>query len=154
VDGKVAGTKGLIKAFQAALGNAVLKSVYPFFIFKIWELLNPTSQEYYRRTREASFGGKKLEEIQVGDEEGVKIVKGALDTVSPWYDAVGKEGKESIWICGGNDISYADVVLAGALICVRIALGEDSKEWEEIKGLNGGRWERFMEGFVRYETVV
>jgi hypothetical protein len=41
---------------------------FPLIMADIWETLDKSSQEYFRKDREARYGGVRLEDLQMGRE--------------------------------------------------------------------------------------
>lgn len=139
------GTGAFQSLFPHVLRPTVAGHIRFILVARIWEVLNPPSQEYFRRTREAAFG-KKLEELK-GDwgalEEGLGRIKSCLD-------ANGK-GKDLLFM--GDRITFADIQLASTLLWVRRIAGEESEDWKKITTMHDGRWAQFMAQFSKYEHV-
>jgi len=54
--------------------EVVCSAVYfPFILHDIWSVLDPASQDYFRREREAQHGGTKLEDLQANREMCVAL---------------------------------------------------------------------------------
>lgn len=114
----------------------------------ICSILNPVSEAYYRRTREATFG-KKLEELSPPGpqrEEHWKEVQQGFALVAPLL-----EGKK---FALGDIISFADVTIASWILFIKRLLGAESKEWNDIEGWNDGLWAAYLANFVEYEKIV
>ncbi|KAH6893701.1 hypothetical protein BKA70DRAFT_1389589 [Coprinopsis sp. MPI-PUGE-AT-0042] len=98
-------------------------------------ILNPASKEYFSKKRAAQFfDANSLDDVQVksAEEEG-KI----------WDDF--REGwNEGPWVLG-DTISFADLVVALYLVTLQRVFGQQSKEWQELRVLNGGRWGRLFD---------
>ncbi|KAL4246834.1 hypothetical protein ABKN59_007394 [Abortiporus biennis] len=152
------GSLGLILAFRPGFGNILGDRIYNLVVLATNQYLNPRSEEYFRRTRESSLK-KKLEDIvpgglssgSEGSEKAWKAAQAGFDTLASWYDK-NEEGKGLYLL--GDSVTYADILVAGRLIWVRVVLGEKSKEWERFKSLNGGKWEKILNNFEKYHTVV
>lgn len=54
----------------------------------------------------------------------------------------------------GDSVCFANIILAADLAYLKAALGENSKEWQDISSWNGGRWRRFLESLVEYQPVT
>lgn len=104
-------------------------------VLAVCEHLNPRSQEYFRRTREADEG-KKLEDI-AGEKEWLETEQ-AFGKVLKWLDK-GGEGRELFL---GDKISFPDLQLVGCLLWAKVSLGEESEGWKRICSWHGGRWKR------------
>jgi len=146
------GTSGFIAAFQAAMASTFSPKLFRAVVFHVWKGLNPESQPYFRVQKEQIFG-ERLEDLVPEGPAGEAVWKSVTDSlviVASWYDA---NAKGSLFI-SGDSITYADVLLAGRLIWARVALGKDSVEWGKIKEFDGGRWDKFLKNFEKYETVV
>ncbi|OBZ68988.1 hypothetical protein A0H81_11337 [Grifola frondosa] len=146
-----AATDALHAAFQEAIEMTFIVPLLPIMLPASNHQLNPVSEEYFRRTREARFG--KLEEWSplgpVRDAHW-KAIEAGLHKVTKWLSM---DGNEKLFFMG-ETISYADITLASFLIWIRKVLGPDSQEWKNVKRWDGGRWGKFMEAFEKYETVV
>lgn len=118
-----------------ALRNAILTAKY----------LNPQSREYYIRTREKMYA-RPFEQWTMTDEQvkvGIEQLEAALDNVSTWYK------NESPFF--GNQLGFADMILAGYLRWCLGLWGQDSEEWKKIAGCSGGRWGRLIESLNAHE---
>lgn len=147
-----AGTDALHEAFQYAFGQAV--SPGPGAIFKLLfpataHVLNPPSEEYFRRTRKA--WGFELEKLK-GEtyREAWAQIKNGLHIVAGWLPD-GAEGKERL-LFGGDKVIYADIAVASTLKWIQVVFGKDSEEWQDILSWDGGRWARFVEAFKKYDV--
>ncbi|PIL22626.1 hypothetical protein GSI_15317 [Ganoderma sinense ZZ0214-1] len=136
------------EAFRAALMPDLLQIMLP----ATHAQLRAKSDKYFRATRETRFGAKLEEFAPVGSEKRERHWKGieqALDTFAQWLSA---GGQEKLFFLGDR-ISYADMTVAGFLVWIKIVLGEDSKEWQDVLKWNDGRWARFMDAFTKYSAV-
>ncbi|KAI9058483.1 glutathione transferase FuA class [Trametes sanguinea] len=144
-------TDALHAAFNHALRGLLLGDVAKIMIPETAKCLPPRSEVYFRTTREVFFNSK-LEDISPPGPKRDQYMGGvnkALHTLTQWLEA---DGTGKLFFLGGK-IGFADVSVAGLLLWIRIILGADSKEWAEIKALDGGRWGRFMEALKKYEEV-
>jgi glutathione S-transferase len=110
--------------------------------------LNPVSEAYCRRTREARYG-KRLEELSpIGPqrEEHWKRVQEAFGAVASLL-----EGKKFVL---GDTISFADVTIASWVLWIKRSIGDQSQEWKDIEEWNGGRWPTYIAQFTEYEKVI
>ena len=104
------------------------------------DILNPRSQEYFRRTREVQFG-MKLEEVSPpGPEldEGITQMKEGLDKVASLWD---KNGTDKPYFFG-EEFTYTDVVLVSYILWAKITA---PSIWEKVESGNGGRWVKLLE---------
>ena len=152
-------TAALQKAFLRAFAADVIPGPRGDF-FKVMmppthANLNERSQPYFRKTREAMLG-EPLEEIAPkGSEKEKRLWEGARDgfhAVAEWLDAAGDGGEDKLFF-GGDRIVFADVTVAAFLVWIRCIFGEESEEWQNVLGWDGGRWARFMQAFKKYEAV-
>ena len=144
-------TIGLQKAFEATF-ESHLDAVWSFVIPAINFKLNPASEEYFRRTRETSFGQKLDDVIPTGNartEEWGKFEKG-MDGIHAYLAMTDEKGPYVL----GDTISWGDLVLFSFVYWFKLIWGEDSKEWKDIASWNGGRWEALIDGLKKYHTVV
>jgi len=140
------GTRALISSFTDFI-NSKFPPMFPFLIPKTAWMLNPKSEEYFRRTREEFiFGGRKLEEVFPTEpgakEEQLKKVKESIEAIG---EVLRKEQEQGGYVMGST-ISFADFSLAGLVSWTRVVLGEESEEWRDIsrwgEGVFGNVWER------------
>ncbi|CDO76080.1 hypothetical protein BN946_scf184649.g6 [Trametes cinnabarina] len=144
-------TDALHAAFHHAVHSSVLPGLRKIVIPETAKRLLPRSEAYFRATREVLFGSK-LEEISPpGPKRDAYWTdfKAGLQLLSQWLQA---DGTDKLFFLG-DKIGFADVTVAAFLAWTRIILGADSKEWSDIKTVDGGRWSRYMEAFEKYETV-
>ncbi|KAH9480870.1 Glutathione S-transferase-like protein ustS [Psilocybe cubensis] len=141
---------------QAPFARAFALNMEPIFNFLIPEecaVLNPRSQEYFRRTRKELFRVERLEDLIPKGEKRVTEwakVKLGLDKTDKWF----KEAEENNgpFIMGATPC-WADFVVGGYMSWARAVWGEESEEWEDIASWNDGRWKRFVEGLKKYEEI-
>ena len=143
-----------LSALHAAFSNAwdvETTAVTQFIIPAVFQVLNPPSQAYFRRTREKSFG-KKLEDITPKGEDRIAQwakFRAGMGNVNKWFEMNG--GGPFLM---GDALSWSDLVIAGEMIWYRTIWGEDSEEWKDIKTWDGGRWNMILETLKEYETVM
>ena len=141
-------TDALHAAFNVVFVTTLIPDLAQILLSATNAQLNPKSEEYFRRTREAAYGAKLEDWTPAGSEireNRWKGVEEALDTLARWLSA---DGKEKLFFM--SDISYADITVAGCLLGANMLLGKDSKEWQDILRWNDGRWARFMDAFEEY----
>jgi len=144
-------TAALQKAFETSFGRRV-SAVWAFMIPATCLRLNPSSEEYFRRTREISYGKKLEDVVPTGDartEEWRKFEKG-LDIVHSYLVSTDEKGPYMM----GNTISWSDLLLFSYLYWFKVIFGEDSKEWKDIASWNGGRWEAHMNALKEYHRIA
>jgi glutathione S-transferase len=143
------GTKALQLAFSRAfLSN--LPGLYPVILPATYSTLDHYGQEYFRRTREKIYR-KTLEEfspVGVVRDGHWKQLKDGLDVADRWL-----AGTPEGYLIGNSPL-YVDIVLAARLMWMKAVFAEDSKEWKDISGWNGGRWGRTLQMFDKYAKVV
>ncbi|KDQ55552.1 hypothetical protein JAAARDRAFT_158904 [Jaapia argillacea MUCL 33604] len=147
------GTRALIAGFNFGFMSAVvLDWLYPFMIPALVGVMNPASADYFRSTREMVFGRRLCEISPVGSElreEQWRKVREGFRLMNSWFEPNGVVGGEYVM----GDKTFADLVLVGWLILVKIVQGEDSREWKDVKSWDGGRWGRLIEAYKKYEIV-
>ncbi|KAK0215847.1 hypothetical protein EDD85DRAFT_443160 [Armillaria nabsnona] len=144
------GTDALHYAFNEALESR-FDALWQFALIKSNFVLNPYSEEYFRRTREANaFGGKKLEDVIPKGEDREREwarLKADFGKIDAWY------GKGDKYVMG-DILSYADFTVAAWVLWVRLIYGADSEEWKDMSTWHVGRWGVLLKSFEKYETVV
>ncbi|OJT03278.1 hypothetical protein TRAPUB_6146 [Trametes pubescens] len=147
-----AGTDALHAAFDRACHFLLDSDLVPLVVNESANVLLPRGAAYFRATREATFGGPLQEIAPLGSAKREKHwagVKKAFSAFARWIQA---DGVDKPFLLG-DLIGFADVTLASFLVFMRVVLGEDSKEWADLKTWDGGRWARYAEAFKRYESV-
>ncbi|OAX43975.1 hypothetical protein K503DRAFT_730497 [Rhizopogon vinicolor AM-OR11-026] len=143
------GTKPLIAAFEGSVVGAI-GGILPLQLALSCYILNPSSQKYFRATREATFG-KKIEEFSPAgahrDADWAKAKEG-LVAVDGWFSKNG--GGKFVM---GDSISYADGVLGGWLAWVKI-INESSAAWEDLAAWHGGRWSTYLTNLQPFAAVL
>ncbi|ESK98219.1 hypothetical protein Moror_266 [Moniliophthora roreri MCA 2997] len=143
-----AGTLALQTAFNDAYMSK-LGGLFPFLLPKVTWIMNPRTEEFFRSTRLATYG-VTMEEMypkpESQKEQWEKLEKD-LASVAGWF----KEGDEFVM---GDKPSYADMIIAGWLVPVRLLWGENSEEWKNIASWHGERWGRLVKSLQKHETVV
>ncbi|KAL5532181.1 hypothetical protein ACEPAF_5745 [Sanghuangporus sanghuang] len=113
--------------------------------------LNESSEAYFRSTREQSFG-KKLEELAptgLARDAIWKEVKEGLDRLAEFYD---KNGEDKLFYLA-DTFSFADAVVIGFLLWIKIILGVDSAEWKALASWCDGRWAKLVESTKELHVV-
>ncbi|KAJ6601183.1 hypothetical protein DFH09DRAFT_1127066 [Mycena vulgaris] len=145
-----AGTTALHYAFTDAHA-ATLNPLYTYALPATLPLLNPVSHAYFRRTREALFGGQRLEDVSPTGAAHVAMwakLKDGLGQIDGWMS---KNGAGSRYFVG-DTMSYADITIGGYLRWARLVLGRE--KWEEILTWHGGRWAALMSDLEKYDTIL
>ncbi|KAH6893669.1 hypothetical protein BKA70DRAFT_1389583 [Coprinopsis sp. MPI-PUGE-AT-0042] len=129
----------LQRAFAARFSALIYPPIAPIFFPKILDILNPTSGAYFssQRARQV-FGKTSLEEITVDRGEECRMweeFRGAWNTLSEEF----YKDEERLWLTG-DEISFADLVVVGYLVCFCLLFGEESWQWLDLRSWNGGRW--------------
>ncbi|KAJ7505487.1 glutathione S-transferase [Mycena galericulata] len=139
------GTRTLQKSFQVAYDRAT-EAATQFIIPAVAAILSPRSQEYFVRTREASFR-KKLSDIAPTGEAHQKAWKEfeeGLGRIDSWM-------KEEDLFIMGNIVSIADFLVAGELQWFMKGFGEESDKWKDMLTWHGGRWAKLLSNLKKYE---
>ncbi|EGN96659.1 hypothetical protein SERLA73DRAFT_184766 [Serpula lacrymans var. lacrymans S7.3] len=113
-------------------------------------VLNPSSEKYFRETRESKFGIKIEEFSPVGAKRDADLAKGkeGLSTVHGWLSKNGG-GKYIL----GSTVSYADGITGGWINWIRITQGPDSAVWKSLASHNGGFWGKYLSDLDTYASV-
>ena len=114
--------------------------------------LNPVSEEYFRRTREISFGQKLEDVVPTGNArtEGWGKFEKGLASIHSYLVLTDEKGPYVL----GDTISWSDLVLFSFIYWFKLTWGENSREWKDIASWNGGRWESHIDALKKYGTVV
>ena len=134
------GTKPLVAAFEAGVVNA-MSGLFPVQLTATCGILNPSSEAYFRRTREPMFGRKVEEFSSEGPQRDADVAKGkaAFDAVDGWLAK--SEGKFVL----GDSISYADAVLGGWFVWIKVT----NLIWGDVATWHNGRWATHLENVER-----
>ncbi|KAG1881189.1 hypothetical protein F4604DRAFT_1879717 [Suillus subluteus] len=114
-------------------------------------VLNPSSEKYFRATREATYG-KKIEEFSpAGAQRNADWAKAkeGLVAVDGWLSKNG--GGKFVM---GNTVTYADGILGAWLTWIKIANGESSAAWKDFASWHGGRWGTYITNLKPFATVL
>ena len=136
------GTRSLQHAFQFSF-EQILALVLPFIFPSISpKLETQRSEEYFRRSKELSFGRTLEEMVPVGAERVAQWAK-FRDGMSKIDECLGKTDTKGPFVMG-DTISWADFFISSHLIFLKIVWGEDSEEWKDIASWNEGRWKNLL----------
>lgn len=114
--------------------------------------LNPRSEEYFRKTREESYK-KKLEEFSPAGPVREKFwseVEQVFTHLAHIYDRNGADKPFFL----GDTFSYAECIIAGFLMWIKIILGKDNEEWKAVESWDNGRWGQLLERLAELVVVV
>ncbi|KAG2136182.1 hypothetical protein BD769DRAFT_1626939 [Suillus cothurnatus] len=114
-------------------------------------ILNPSSEKYFRATREANYG-RKIEEFSPAGaqrEADWAKTKEGLVAVDGWLSKNG--GGKFVM---GDNITYADGILGGWMTWIKITNGENSAAWKDFASWNGGRWGTYITNLQPFATVL
>jgi len=144
-----AGTHTLQKTFCIAYDSAT-ESLTQYIIPAIATILRPTSEEYFVRTREVSFGKKLPDMVPTGDAHTVAwmAVQNGFGKIDKWMTESG--GVPGPFVMG-KVLSFADFVIAGELQWCKKGFGEDSDLWKDMMAWHGGRWAKLLDNLKGFE---
>lgn len=145
------GSRATQEAFQEARKRIVVERLAPIMIQQAAKILNPRSEKYFRRTREAILG-RKLEDMfdsNAGRDAQWDKVQEGYSIIASWLS---KNDRSMFFM--GEALSYADIINAASLLWVKAEFGSESEEWHRILGWQDGWWARYMAEFGKYEQVV
>ncbi|KAE9406940.1 hypothetical protein BT96DRAFT_192745 [Gymnopus androsaceus JB14] len=146
-----AGMQGIQSAFISYVMSRTVPHLGQFARPLVFQKLPPgRSQEYFKRTREASIGGK-IEEWTPRGEDRVREWKAAekgLMLVEKSYQIAGKETGGG-FICGEHP-TFADFALAGILQWCKESFGAESEEWKDILSWENRRWETLLNSLEEF----
>ncbi|KAA1475687.1 hypothetical protein DENSPDRAFT_883754 [Dentipellis sp. KUC8613] len=144
------GTKVFQAMFRDVFEEKAMWSMMEVVATKLVAQLPPRSETYWRAGIEG-FYGKKAEEIapegSLRDASWKKVVD-ALSALDVWAS----QNDKGVFITG-DKVSYADLVVMGMLIWLKVLEGFESKEWKELVKVNDGRWGRFVQAFGQWVQV-
>ncbi|KAF7365393.1 GST N-terminal domain-containing protein [Mycena venus] len=143
------GTHVLQKTFMAAYDNAT-GPLISYIMPAIAKILRPKSEEYFVRTREASFKKKLTDMWPTGEEheKAWKEVEAGFGKVDRWLNEPMNAGKPFVM---GDVVSFADFMIGGELIWCRCGFGEESDLWKDMMKWHGGRWAKLIDSLKKYE---
>ncbi|KAF5341579.1 hypothetical protein D9758_014079 [Tetrapyrgos nigripes] len=136
------------KALQAAYIEAVhtsLSTLFQFLLGRTCEtLLNPSSDEYFRRTRKEYMGI----DVDALAPQGERVKE-------EWKNVEAGFGKIATWLKAdefamGNTVSFADLVVTAFLEWCKNAWGEDSQQWKDVASWHDGRWGKLVRNLEAY----
>ena len=146
-----AGTKAFHAMFLGVWAQKISTYVFPLLALPSALKLNPRSAEYFRRTRESTFG-KTLEEFTPqGEARAASWSKArqGLTEIDGWLK---ENGQGTVFVMGDTP-SFADAAIYSSIIWLEDMLGTDSKEWTELMAADEGRWAKLVEAFRKWKVV-
>ncbi|KAF6751643.1 hypothetical protein DFP72DRAFT_471812 [Ephemerocybe angulata] len=118
--------------------------------------LHEVSQEHYSRARARDlyelYGTELLENISLSEEQKVALWGEIEESFGKLDKKLTETDENGPWVFG-DQLTFADFVVAGHLIYMRNILGEGSDDWKKGKKWNGGRWERFLQALQDYQGI-
>lgn len=125
-------------------------TVLQFTMPAVYTVLNPVSQEFFRRTKEIVFG-MTIEELSPKgkrrEEEWAKV-KDEFSTIDR------RLPHEKDTYIMGNKVSFLDFIVASHILSMKTLLGENSAEWNDIKAWNAGRWLAIVKSIEKYTLII
>jgi len=144
------GIEEYIPAMAGSAGLPEFKSLVLFVSAFVPSLLNPVSQEYYKRTRE-EWLGKKWEDILPTGKEREE----AWGQVKKGFGIVDKLlQKNGGPFARGEQISFVDLSLGGMFYGFKVIWGEDNELWKDMLLWNDGRWGKLVEKIEKYKEFA
>ena len=107
----------------------------------------------YKRDREWQVGGTMEEWAPKESEKRAGVwqeLEAGLGKVAEWYAA--GEGMERKFLMGDDPV-MADFIVAGRLMWLKVALGEEHEEWEAVETWHKARWARLLADLDLYAEV-
>jgi len=146
------GIRAPVQFFQAYFANTIIPLGFKIFRPATCAMLNPSSEEFFRRTREADFNMKMEEVAPPGPkrDELWTSVKEGFDKFASKYES---NGDGTLPFFYGETISYADLVVVSYLLYIKTTLGPENQEWKEMEGWNDGRWFKLLELTKKYRVI-
>ncbi|KAH9480881.1 Glutathione S-transferase-like protein ustS [Psilocybe cubensis] len=140
-------TVGLHRAFTLSFAQHI-EPLWDFIIPYTCFMLNPRSSEYFRRTREASFGKTMEELIPKGDGAvgNWDVLREGFSKIAYVYSFTDDMGPFLM----GDEITWGDLLLCSFLSWMKIVWGEDDQKWKDVMKWDGGRWERLFNDLQKY----
>lgn len=122
----------------------------PYIIPAVAGILRPTSEEYFIRTRELSFGKKLVDMRLTGEahEKAWKEVEEGFGKVDQWMNEGPNNGAPFVM---GDQVSFTDFMIAGEMQWCMKAFGEESDLWKDMMTWHGGRWGKLVANLKKYE---
>ncbi|KAF8996532.1 hypothetical protein BDQ17DRAFT_1249612 [Cyathus striatus] len=125
---------------------------YPYFrclLRNLTEILSPRSTEYISQRFPSNIWDELLNLTKDEQMDSLNKIRDELGRVNGWFNSRVEKGIFTM----GCQPTFVDFAIAGVFVCIRIRLGEDSKEWKEIGKWHGGRWARIVDGLREWEDM-
>ncbi|TFK28928.1 hypothetical protein FA15DRAFT_664564 [Coprinopsis marcescibilis] len=130
-------------------------SFAPVLFKEVQSVLSQRGWDFFKVVRAVNVNAVRpdrpisnLDELELSAEEKKEAwskFKASFDFLDDKFG-----GKGNLTWYFGDDISFADFMVAGLLVCVKIVVGENSDDWKEILALNDGKWKLFLERLEKY----
>lgn len=91
---------------------AIVGGIFPLIVADIPEKLDETDAAYFRKSREARFGGKRLEEVMASRDSAVMGFRKSLEVMRQTF-------KTQAYL-GGAAPNYADYIVFGGFQWARV----------------------------------
>ncbi|KAG6836626.1 hypothetical protein H0H93_005969 [Arthromyces matolae] len=127
----------------------MMRNIVQFTFPATERMLSPSSQRYYKTAISGSRSPCGIITRESLPTEWEKV-QADFNAFAVWlyeHEAVQKDGPYIL----GEKVSFLDFVLGGHLFWVREALGEESKEWNDISTWNDGKFGAISESLRKYE---
>ena len=148
------GTEGFHEVFVVALDAVTFPALRYLAMLASWARMDDeAARAKYKRDREWQVGGAMEEWAPEGSEKRAGVwreLEAGLAKVAEWY-AAGEQGERKFLM--GNEPVMADFIVAGRLTWLKIALGEEHKEWKAVETWHKGRWARLLADLDVYAEV-
>lgn len=144
------GTRGLQRFFYDRLYDAdggLVAALPPFVQPGYKRLMARADADYFEALWSGIFGTPVDAFMDSPEKEkrAWERLEKALDALDAAYAA-----ETAGVFLGGERPLYVDFVVAASFVMLSLVAGKD---WERIRGLNGGRWERLLEALQPYTQV-
>jgi glutathione S-transferase len=97
----------------------------------------PASAAAFERAVRDTFGTPPFKDIPAPNEENIQRIEQALSKLAATY-----QGQQYLF---GNDVTYADLVVAAYLVALTRALTDD--EMAQFRTWDAGKWSKMTEQF-------
>ncbi|TFK28909.1 hypothetical protein FA15DRAFT_664542 [Coprinopsis marcescibilis] len=143
-----------IQEFQNQLNGAVIAALPVMFKASVPHI-SENSQAFYKaaRVRDLNFifpdkPISSLDDLQFTPEE----IHATWASLEQGFDGLSERfgGKNTFRWALGDHITYADLILAGLLLCVKAVHGEDSPQWQGFMTWSDGKWKTFLDNLGPY----
>jgi len=134
------GTHMLHTTFARSFGLALSEDFFDLVYGRTAVQLSPSSKEWYDK----KGWRRELE----SEEAGFQGTQKDLDKIDKWY----KPGDK--FVSGSQKLIFADLILAGFLVWIKVLWGEDSPEWQDLLTWNNGRWKDLFDELKNLQQVA